>query len=153
VAVIVSTSTASLCEARRMQTGVSPRIFAVLLVIAASTIAPGCARAHMVPILGGGPGRPGDPEILRDAVRALQVLGYQPQALDATHGTFHVIARSDRSGLTRFVVQCFSDGYVSIVPEGGSVRRVGEETQLLPRVHDEYLRLAASIGSGIEVRR
>jgi hypothetical protein len=83
----------------------------------------------------------------------VQVLGYQPHGLDAPHGTFYVLARSDRTGLTRFTVQCFSDGYVSLVPEGGSVRRVGEEVHLLPRLHDEYVRLAASIGSGIEVRR
>jgi len=136
-----------------MRTGVSRRTFATRLVVAASVLASGCAGARTVPVLGGGPGRPGDPEILRDAVRAVQVLGYQPHALDAPHGTFYVLARSDRTGLTRFTVQCFSDGYVSVVPEGGAVRRVGEQMQLVPRLYDEYVRLAASIGSGIEVRR
>jgi hypothetical protein len=136
-----------------MRTGAFPRTFATLFVIVASVFAPGCAGARTVPVLGGGPGRPGDPEILRDAVRAVQVLGYQPHGLDMPHGTFYLLARSDRTGLTRFTVQCFSDGYVSIVPEGGSVRRVGDEMQLVPRLHDEYLRLAAAIGAGIEVRR
>lgn len=136
-----------------MRKGVFARTLASLLFAAAAVVSPGCGGARAVPVLGGGPGRPGDPEILRDAVRAVQVLGYQPHGLDAAHGTFYVLARSDRTGLTRFTVQCFSDGYVSVVPEGGAVRRSGEELVLVPRLHDEYLRLAASIGSGIEVRR
>ena len=153
----VSTSPLALCEALFMRKGVFARSLATVLVSGACALSGGalsaCAGARAVHVLGGGPGRPGDPEILRDAVRAVQVLGYQPHSLDAVHGTFYVLARTDRTGLTRFTVQCFSDGYVSIVPEGGTVRRQSEELVLMPRLREEYIRLAASIGTSIEVRQ
>lgn len=121
----------------------------VLLVLTLSA----CGGSRLDPVLGAGPGRPGDPEIFHDAVRALSTLGYQPHGLDAPHGTFYVIARSDRTGRTRFTVQCFADGYVSLVPEGGHVERDGEQLRLGRHTHEEYLRLAAALGTGIEVRR
>lgn len=111
-----------------------------------------CGSSSLAPVLGAGPARPGDPELFRDAVRALSSLGYSPHDLDAPHGTFVVIARSDRTGHTRFTVQCFADGYVSIAPDGGRTTREGEQFRLGRRTHEEYLRLAAALGAGIEVR-
>lgn len=131
----------------------STRLLAVCVVLASCAALSACAGPRLVPVLGGGPGRPGDPHILGDAAGAVQVLGYQPRALDAEHGSFYVTARSDRSGLTRFTVQCFSDGFVSILPSGGAVTREGDALRLPPRIHQEYLRLAASIAASIEVRR
>ncbi len=112
----------------------------------------GCASAVPISILGGGPGRPGDPRIFDDAVRGAQSAGYQPQQLDPEAGRFSLLARTDRTGRTRFVVQCFADGYVSVVPEGSRVTHQGEELALPPRVRDEYARVTASIVGAIEVR-
>jgi hypothetical protein len=111
-----------------------------------------CGGPPPVPILGGGPGTPGDPEILRDAIRSVQTLGYQPRGIDAPHGTFYVVSRTDRTGATRFTVQCFREGWVSVVAEGGTIERIGSEIRLTRRMRDEYGRVASAIAAGIEVR-
>ncbi|MBX7191501.1 MAG: hypothetical protein K1X94_05565 [Sandaracinaceae bacterium] len=108
--------------------------------------------AQRTPILGGGPGRAGDPEIFDDALRGVRTLSYQPTQLRPEQGSFVVIARSDRSGATQFRVQCFREGYVSVVPEGPAVERVGEDLHLSGRLREEYLRVATAVSNAIEVR-
>ncbi len=115
-------------------------------------VLPACANVATVPVLGAGPGRAGDPSILDDAIRGAQQAGYQPLRIDADRGRFVLISRADRSGLTRFEVQCFAEGWISIVPTDGTVERDEEHIRAPAGVRAEYLRLAAEISRVIAVR-
>jgi len=123
------------------------------LALATTLALAGCAGTVTVPILGGGPGTPGDPRVLDDALRGVQSAGYQPLRVDEAAGRFIVLARSDRNGLTRFLVQCFREGYVSIEAEGPGVSRDEGHLRLPAAVAQEYRRIALAVSTGIGVRR
>lgn len=122
-----------------------------LFLAAALAVAPACVST--VPILGAGPGRPGDPWLFDDAVRGANAAGYHDVASDPEHGRFEVVARADRTGATRFVVQCFSDGWISIVVTGPRVHREGDHLVLHPRVRAEYTAFAEELGEALTVSR
>ncbi len=123
-------------------------VFAIALSLASSA----CASHAPLPILGGGPGREADPQVFDDAIRSAQSLAYQPLQLDPEHGRFVVLARGDRSGTTHFRVQCFREGFVSVVPEGPTIDRVGDAVRIEGHLRDEYLRFATAIANGVTVR-
>lgn len=124
------------------------RVVSVIALAFACT-ACGTVAAH---VLGAGPGTPGDPRIFDDAIRGAQVAGYQPLRIDAEHGRFELVSRVDRSGLTRFAVQCHADGWVTIVPSEGALERRGDEVRVSPGLRNEQGRIAAEIGRAVEVR-
>jgi hypothetical protein len=123
---------------------------AVLLAAVGLALA-GCGGVASAP-LAAGPGRPGDPRVLDDAIRGAQLAGYPALRIDAQHGRFEVVARADRSGLTRFTVQCWREGWVTVVPTEGAITHRGHEVIVSPRVRDEQRRLAAELSRVIEVR-
>lgn len=130
---------------------ITPRAARGLLLALATALATVCACTVSAPILGAGPARPGDTWLFEDALRGARAAGYHPVAADAEAGSFELVARGDRSGATHFVVQCFSDGWVSIVVAGPGVERAGERFRMSPALRDEYAHLAQEIDGAVPV--
>jgi hypothetical protein len=126
----------------------------VLRLLSAALLSLACSACGAVTtqVLAAGPGTAGDPHLLDDAIRGAHMAGYQAMRIDAERGRFEVVARSDRSGLTRFTIQCFREGWVTIVPSDGPVTRVEGAIRVPARLRDEHGRLAAEIQRMIEVR-
>lgn len=127
--------------------------FARSLALAGLLALAGCAGSITTPVLGGGPGASGDPRVLDDAMHGVQAVGYQPLRVDPAAGRFVVLAQSDRNGLTQFAVQCFREGFVSIVPDGPGITQEGERFRMPGPIAQEYRRLAFAVSAAIEVRR
>lgn len=124
---------------------------AVLAVVLAFVA--GCGGAP-VPVLGAGPFEDADAALLDDALTAARTAGYRPTAIEREHGRFEVVARSDGRGATRFVVQCFADGWISIVARGPRVREEADGRFSMPSaVRTEYTALAEEIDRTVTVLR
>jgi hypothetical protein len=119
-----------------------------LLTAVALLLAGGCAVP--VTILGAGPLAADDPMILDYALLAVRNEGYRPIELDPNAGRFEV---ESRSGRARFVVQCFADGWISIVPVGPGIDREGDRFSMSRSLRDEYGHLAAAIDDAMEGAR
>lgn len=72
-------------------------------------------------------GRYGDPpQALFDRVLAgVQVLGYEPTAIDAEHGNITIASayRSRREGTAELRIQLYREGWIAVTISGGPVRR------------------------------
>lgn len=119
----------------------------VALAGAAVTLVSACTVS--TPILGAGPARPGDPMAFDDALRGARAAGYHAVDEEPEAGRFSIVSRTDRSGATRFVVQCYSDGWISIVVVGPRVQRVGDRLVMHPRLRAEYAALAEEVAGAI----
>jgi hypothetical protein len=124
---------------------------AVTLVVLLTAIA-GCHHDSLVPLLGIGPVSTGA-EVFDDAVRAARESGHSPIRTDPEHGRFAVRARADPSRQTVFIIQCSQDGYVTIVPEGGGVVRIGDAFRLTSPMRAEYGELAIALERAIPEER
>jgi hypothetical protein len=113
----------------------------------------GAAGCNVVPshVLGAGPVSPGDPRLLDDVILAVRGAGYRPLELEPESGRFELVAQSDRRGETRFVVQCFSDGWVSILPVGPGVTESDGHLSMPRALRNEYGALAEAIDEGLVV--
>lgn len=121
----------------------------LLLVLAA--LFSGCRTAR-APILGSGPLGTVDGTLFEDVIFAAESAGYRPIELEPAAGRFAVVARSDGRGGTRFVVQCFADGWVSITPTGPGIEMLDDGRLEMPtRVRDEYAALAEEVDRSITV--
>lgn len=123
-----------------------PRAIAIATAIAAS----GCTVT--APLLGAGPARAGDVRLLDDALTAARVAGYRPIEIDPEHGRFVVIAHSDQSGRTRFGIQCFQDGFLSVVPRGPTIDPEGRRFRMPAGLREEYAALAQDLDHVTRVR-
>ena len=111
----------------------------------AALVCLGCSATARVPTLGIGPYAAAPPAIFHDAVRGAGLVGYQPSDLDEVHGRFQLLARADRTGHTRFAVQCTSDGWIVVRPEGGGVGHTPDGYVLRNAVAAEYARLVVNL--------
>ena len=111
----------------------------------------GC-HPRAVPLLGYGPIRADDPTLFEDAVSAARTAGHPPVSTDPTHGSFVVRAYEDPTRSTIFVVQCSRDGYLTIVPTGPHVVRIGDRFLVDPDVRNELAELVAALERAIPER-
>lgn len=124
------------------------------MVVFAISIAPaiaGCGGSRRVAALGIGPFETGDGLSFDRVLAAVQSAGYLPRELDPVRGRFEVVARNDLRGTTRFAVQCTSDGWIVVLPEGELVAREGARWVLPPRLAAEYEDLITALESEVSV--
>lgn len=103
-----------------------------------------------VAMLGSGPLTAGDPMILDYALQAARAEGYRPVELDPSGGRFEVAARNEHA---HFAVQCFADGWVSVIPSGPTVERDGSGFSMSRRLRDEYGHFAEAIDDAMDGAR
>jgi hypothetical protein len=123
-----------------------PREIALAIV---ATIAVGCASGpRRVPLLGAGPFHLHGGLAISEILRTAELEGYHPEEIDEAHGRFRVLARSDTRGRTTFTIQCTSDGWITIRPEGPEIDH-HLDTVLLPRrLAEEYVDLSVALSRG-----
>lgn len=114
--------------------------------------APACNTTRRLPVLGAGPYVTRDGLVLDRVVAAVQEAGYLPRDIDEARGRFEVVAQGDLHGQTRFVVQCTSDGWIVVLPEGPGIERHGGHTVVPGHVAIEYASLVIALESGVAVR-
>jgi hypothetical protein len=75
-----------------------------------------------------GPSPQTEPEVLWARVlEALRAQRYEPEQLDPARGTFMIPAHSSQRVRSFFVVQVYSDGFVSLRAFGGLIRPAGAQ--------------------------
>lgn len=122
---------------------------AALVVVLAT---PACATTRRVPLLGAGPYVTRDGLVLERVLVAAQEAGYLPRAIDEAQGRFEVIAHSDMRGQTRFVVQCTSDGWIVVLPDGPRVERHARHSVVPGHLAHEYEAFVIALEGGIAAR-
>jgi hypothetical protein len=102
-------------------------------------------------VLGSGPFVTRDGLVLDRVVAAVQEAGYLPRDVDEAQGRFEVVAQRDLRGETRFVVQCTSDGWIVVTPEGPAVERDRGHIVLPGALANEYASLVTALEAGVAV--
>lgn len=122
------------------------------LALALSLALGACASTHPIPPLGAGPYVAEDGLVFGRVLAAAQEAGYLPRAIDEAHGRFELIARSDLRGQLYFRVQCTSDGWIVVLPDGPSISRDERgRFELTRHLAREYEALVAAIESRVAV--
>lgn len=82
-----------------------------------------------------------EPRALLDrALAASREAGYASTAVDDVHGTYVLRARAaDPLVPVYFVVQCYRDGWVRVIPAGPGAARTHDAIILSPAVRSEHL--------------
>ena len=141
---------------RSRRTGLDRRASRIAAVIASALLIGasigGCGGVPAPP-LGAGPIDRVEGGIFEETLIAVRTAGYRPIDIEAESGRFVVIARSDSQGATRFVVQCFRDGWISVVPSGPGVTEAGGRYSMPRAIRTEYARLAEEIDQAMTVGR
>lgn len=70
----------------------------------------------------------------------VQMLGYEPTAVDAVEGTITVASayRSRREGAAELRVQLYREGWIAVMMSGGPVRRTGVGPNVPSELAREY---------------
>lgn len=127
---------------------------AVLIALAIASLAigasiAGCQVPQRMPpvVIGPFDGAP-SVETFERIVMLARAAGYQPVLADAETGVLRLRALSTvRGGEHGFVVQCFADGLVQIVPVGPRVSRRGSTFLVPPPLHTELVALADALSA------
>jgi hypothetical protein len=115
-------------------------------------LAVGCGGGPVrVPQLGLGPFQPGDGSVFEETMRAAIATGHMPTQADPVHGRFVLLATSDPFRETRFVVQCYADGWVTVSPSGRRVEVTGTSFRVPHEVRAEYAQLVIGLERGVTV--
>src|SRR5688572_11254393 len=118
-------------------------------ILLAAVLIGACGRLSSVPPLSVGPVQPA-PETFQQLVTFVQARGYTPLEADPATGTLRVQANtSSRRGAYMFTLQCYREGWVSIIPNGPNVRRDGDVWLLPGSLREEYVDLGTALAQAM----
>ncbi len=101
-----------------------------------SLVTLGCTR-H-APQLVAGPFPRGDAALMERAISVAARRGYHAESVDRRAGSFLVTARAEPRLVVTFTVQCTSDGWIVVTPNGDRVIENDRGFQLRARLYEEY---------------